>query len=60
MSTAKPQAPKPSRSIAKGSRMYHGVRIPETGARSRFSREELDRAIAAAIAKNPDVFARKD
>ncbi len=35
---------------------YHGVRLPKPSGTSRFSVEEIRRAVEDAIAKNPDVF----
>ena len=38
---------------------YGGVRLPPLSGRSRFSQQEIERAVDAAIKKNPDAFTRK-
>ena len=54
---AKSPAPKTPRRKAKVVSMYRGIRLPDMSAGSRFTNEEVAKAIDAAIAENPGVFA---
>jgi len=53
----KSSASKAGGRTAKTGPMYRGVRIQPTPGPTRFTREQLDKAIDAAIVKNPDAFA---
>jgi hypothetical protein len=51
--------PKTRRRTAKGVSTYRGIRLPDMSAGSQFTREEVEKAIEAAIAQCPEVFAAR-
>ena len=55
-SAVKQKSTKTQRAGTKGAATYHGVRIPAPRGTSRFSLEEIKRAVDGAIAKNSGLF----
>jgi hypothetical protein len=58
-SAAKSPARKTGHRTVKSGATYRGVRLQPTYGQSQFTRDEIIRAVEAAIAENPDVFAGK-
>ena len=53
----KPQAPKGDRRSTRVGATYRGVRIQATGGQTRFSTDQIKRAVKAAFEKNADALA---
>jgi len=54
---AKSSAPNPGRRPSKAAVTYRGIVLQPTPEPKRFTREQLKKAVEAAIAKNADFFA---
>ena len=54
-------APKPTKRVrpAKSGTMYRGIELQATGGHTRFSIDQIRRALEAAVEKNADALARK-
>jgi len=54
-------APKPTKRIrpTNAGAIYRGVRLQPTGGRTRFSIDQIRRAVKAAVEKNADTLARR-
>jgi stage III sporulation protein SpoIIIAA len=59
MSQPTPKAAKPRPRRVKSVDTYHGIRLADMSKNSQFTRAQVIKAVEEAIAKNPDVFARK-
>jgi hypothetical protein len=58
MSTSVPKPAKRRRPVAKVGALYRGVRLQPMSGRARFSSDQIKRAVAAAVEKNPDALDR--
>jgi hypothetical protein len=56
---AKSPVPKTRKRTTKVVSTYRGIRLPDMSAGSQFTREEVEKAIEAAIAQCPEVFAAR-
>lgn len=58
MSTPAPKPTKRARPVKAGA-LYRGVRLQPTGGRTRFSIDQIRRAVEAAVEKNADALASR-
>jgi hypothetical protein len=57
MTAAKPSAPKAGHRPANVGSTYRGVRVQPTDGQSRFTLDQIKRAVEAAVVKNADALA---
>jgi hypothetical protein len=56
MNSAKPKPARNGQRVARAGGTYRGVRLQDTGGETRFTLDEIRRAVEAAVAKNADAF----
>jgi len=59
MSLSKPEPPKARQRVALAGGTYRGVRLQVTGGETRFTFDQIRRAVEAAVAKNADALGRR-
>ena len=59
MSPSKTKPAKRGRSLVKTGATYRGVKVQATPGRTRFTLEQIKKAVEAAVVKNADALARK-
>lgn len=59
MTAAKSPTPKTGHRTAKVGSTYRGVRVQATDGQSRFTLDQIKRAVEAAVVKNADALARR-
>jgi hypothetical protein len=59
MNLSKTEPVKTSRRAVRAGGTYRGVRLQDTGGETRFTLEQIRRAVEAAVAKNADAIGRR-
>jgi hypothetical protein len=59
MRSAKPKPTRMKPGPVKSGATYRGVRLQATSGRSRFTLEQIEQAVEAAVVKNADALARR-